>query len=184
MSETPASLLFRLRQSSSPELWERFVELYAPLIRHWARRAGMQESDVADLLQDVFSVLLRRLPQFEYDPARSFRAWLRQIVLNVWRAHVRRRRGAALENSPEPAVEDPAEEFWNDEFAGHVTRRALLIMKRDFAPTTWQACWAVVVEQRPAADVARELGITVGAVYAARFRVLGRLREELDGTID
>jgi len=184
MPQTPASLLYRLQRNPAPEHWQRFVDLYAPLIQFWARRTGMQDSDIADLLQDVFAILMRQLPLFEYDPQRSFRAWLRQIVLNVWRAHIRKRRGAPLDDKGDPAIEDPAEQFWEQEYAGHLARRALLIMKRDFAPTTWQACWAVVVEGRPGDEVARELGMTVGAVYAARFRVLQRLREELNGALD
>lgn len=143
----------------------------------------MKEPDVADLLQDVFAVLLRRLPDFNYDPELSFRGWLRQIVVNVWRSHVRRRKAIPLGEAHEPAFDDPTNAFWENEYAGHVVRQALLIMKRDFSENTWRACWEVVVEERPAAEVAVELGLTVGAVYAARFRVLARLREELDGSL-
>jgi RNA polymerase sigma-70 factor (ECF subfamily) len=144
----------------------------------------MQDSDIADLLQDVFAILVRQLPLFQYDPGRSFRAWLRQIVLNVWRSHVRKRRASTLDDDAALAIDDPVEQFWDQEYSGHVARRALMIMKRDFAAKTWQACWAVVVESRPAEQVARELGMTVGAVYAARFRVLERLRQELAGALD
>jgi RNA polymerase sigma-70 factor (ECF subfamily) len=58
------------------------------------------------------------------------------------------------------------------------------IMRRDFDAKTWQACWAVVVEGRPASEVAAAFGMSVGAVYAARFRVMTRLRSELDGMMD
>jgi hypothetical protein len=34
------------------------------------------------------------------------------------------------------------------------------------------------------AEVARDLGITVNAVYLARSRVLRRLHQELDGLLD
>ena len=57
-------------------------------------------------------------------------------------------------------------------------------MKTDFQPATWRACWENVVEGRPAAEVARELGITVNAVYLAKSRVLRRLHQELDGLLD
>ena len=36
----------------------------------------------------------------------------------------------------------------------------------------------MTVEGKPAADVAAELGMSLGAVYIAKSRVLGRLREE------
>ena len=57
-------------------------------------------------------------------------------------------------------------------------------MRADFDDTTWKACWETVVAERPAAEVAAELGLTVGAVYAARFRVLKRLRRNLQGLLD
>ena len=50
--------------------------------------------------------------------------------------------------------------------------------------TTWKACWECVVAGKPAAAVARDLGLTVAAVYAAKSRVLRRLREELGGLLD
>ena len=65
MTSTPVSLLERLRKFFEPKSWERFVELYTPLMFDSARRAGLQEADAADLVQDVFAVLvqeLRRLP--------------------------------------------------------------------------------------------------------------------------
>lgn len=61
-------------------------------------------------------------------------------------------------------------------------RRALEVMRREFRPPTWRACWEQVVQGRPAAEVARELSLN--AVYVARSRVLRRLREYLDHLLD
>ena len=66
----------------------------------------------------------------------------------------------------------------------YLADRALQLAKREFAAGTWQAFWGVVVDGRPAADVARDLGISPNAVYLARGRVLRRLREALDGLMD
>jgi RNA polymerase sigma-70 factor (ECF subfamily) len=76
---TPASLLYRLRDADQTLAWDRFVELYSPLMFHWAKKLGCQESDAADLVQDVFVILWRKLPEFEYDSGRSFHAWLKTI---------------------------------------------------------------------------------------------------------
>ena len=51
-------------------------------------------------------------------------------------------------------------------------------------PATWRACWEFVVSDRPAKEVAAELGLTVNAVYLAKSRVLRRLRHELVGLLD
>ena len=70
------------------------------------------------------------------------------------------------------------------EYRHYLADRALQLAKREFAPGTWRAFWGVVVEGRPAGDVAAEVGVTVNAVYLARGRVLRRLREALDGLMD
>ncbi len=57
-------------------------------------------------------------------------------------------------------------------------------MDREFEPTTWKACWECVMNDRSAADVAAELGITINAVYIAKCRVLRRLRQGLAGLLE
>lgn len=188
MNTTPISLLERLRQPKQEEAWARFVELYTPLIYHWARLIGLQPQDAADLVQEVFVVLIEKLPQFHYDPTKSFRGWLRKVTLNKWREMQRGRSGplagADSARLAELASPDPAEQFWETDYRRHLAARAMELMQSDFQPTTWKACWEVVVSGRSATDVAAELGISRGAVYAAKFRVLTRLRQELDGMLD
>ena len=74
--------------------------------------------------------------------------------------------------------------FAEVEYQQYVTRRALELMQSEFQPTTWKAFWENVVNERPAADVAAELGLTENAVYLAKGRVLRRLRQELAGLLD
>jgi RNA polymerase sigma-70 factor (ECF subfamily) len=57
-------------------------------------------------------------------------------------------------------------------------------MRTDFEPTTWQACVEHAVNDKTAAEVGRELGLSEGAVYVAKARVLRRLRQELLGLLD
>ncbi|HBI41593.1 MAG TPA: sigma-70 family RNA polymerase sigma factor [Planctomycetales bacterium] len=187
MSDTPASLLERLRDPDAEEAWVRFVELYSPLLLYWARRVGLREPDASDLVQDVFVVLLRKLPEFRYDAQKGFRNWLRTVTLNRWREIRRRQQHPAtvgadtLNEVPDSAVEEP---FWEVEYRQQLARRLLEVMRQEFEPATWQACWECVVNGRPAADVGKELGISPGAVRMAKFRVLSRLRRELDGLLE
>ncbi len=92
MSDTPASLLERLRVPHAEQAWGRFVKLYSPLPLYWARRVGLREPDASDLVQEVFVVLLRKLPDFQYDARKGFRNWLRTVAHNRWR-EIRRRHG-------------------------------------------------------------------------------------------
>lgn len=187
VNTTSASLLERLREPSPAKAWDRFVELYLPLVHAWARRLGLQEADATDLVQDVFATLFEKLPHFEYDARKSFRAWLKTIVLNRWREWKRQSlRRRELDPSGLSDLADPNdfEEFWESEYRRRLAQRALALIQKDFQPATWNACWELVVSDRPAKEVARQLGITVGAAYAAKFRVLARLREELAGLLE
>ena len=188
MHTTPLSLLERVRNPGDNLAWGRFVDIYTPLLFHWARKAGLQESDAADLVQEVFAVLVAKLPAFIYDRTKSFRGWIRTILYNKWRDRERRRAAAPhmkaigdLANQAGPLETD---DFWEVEYRQQLVGRALELMQREFQPSTWRACWELVVSGRPAAQVAAEIGITVDAVYAAKSRVLRRLRQELAVLLD
>jgi RNA polymerase sigma-70 factor (ECF subfamily) len=186
MHTTPVSLLERVRQPGQEQAWARFVEMYTPLLFYWARRMGLQESDAADLVQDVFTTLVQKLPEFVYDRDRSFRNWLRTVLHNRWRdqqrrAAVRGFQDSGLAEHPAPPDPDPA---WEVEYRNLLVARALELMQSEFQPTTWKACWEMVVSGRSGAEVAASLGLTVDAVYAAKSRVLRRLRQELEGLLD
>lgn len=186
MHTTSRTLLEKLRQPNENAAWARFVELYTPFLFSWARRLGLQDSDAADLVQEVFTLLLDKLPLFAYDGGKSFRGWLRTVALNQWRATCRKRVNAPAGGGIDPEnLQAPSEEaFWEEEYRKHLVGRALALMQAEFQPTTWKACWECVVNDRPAPEVAAELGLNPGAVRAAKFRVISRLRQELDGLLD
>jgi RNA polymerase sigma-70 factor (ECF subfamily) len=189
MTKTSASLLERLRQPFEPEAWERFASLYTPLIYTWGRQVGLQEQDVADLVQEVFIKLVQVLPTFTYDAHKGgFRRWLRTVTLNTWRDQRKRRSDRPLPGDEAALAEVAAphgqDSFWEAEYRLHLVNRALALMQADFQPATWKAFWQQVVVGRPAKEVAAELGLTPGAAYAAKFRVLDRLRQELAGMLE
>ncbi len=185
VESTPITLLERLRRTGDQEAWARFVRLYTPLLFFWSRRCGLRQEDAADLTQEVFATLVQKLPEFTYDRSKSFRSWLRTVTLNHWRDRNRR-----LANRPIPGndvyLNDlPAPDFAKlldeQEYRQHLVNRALHIMQTDFQPLTWKAFWEHGVRGRAAAEVAAELDLSLTAVYGAKFRVLARLRQELDG---
>lgn len=182
---TPSSLLQRLRQPSQAGSWERFVDLYTPLLFAWTARLGLSDHDAADLVQDVFATLVEKLPGWQYDGQKSFRAWLKTVLLNRWRQLRRQRREVTCAGNDQ-VLAGAADDFAVDEqeYRRQLAQRALAIMQADFEPTTWKACWEFVVQGRPAAVVAAALGISVNAVYLAKARVLRRLREELRDLLD
>lgn len=188
MTKTPSSLLQRLRKPFDTEAWDRFVALYTPLIYCWARHVSSQEQDAADLVQEVFLKLVQVLPTFNYDANKGFRRWLRTVTLNTWRDCHKRRGNRPLPKDEAALAELTApegqESFWEIEFRQHLLNQAMALMQADFRSATWQAFWEHVVVGRPAREVAAELGLSPGAVHAAKFRVLNRLRQELEGMMD
>jgi RNA polymerase sigma-70 factor (ECF subfamily) len=94
MRNTPVTLLERLRQPTGQEAWQRFVLLYTPLLYHWAYRVGARGQDAEDLVQDVFLLLVRKLPEFTCEADKSFHGWLRTVVLPQWCARRRRSKPA------------------------------------------------------------------------------------------
>ena len=189
MEETPHSLLERLRRHPSDGCWSRLVELYTPLIRGWVRRFGARESDIDDLVQEVMAVVVQKLPAFDHCGQKgAFRRWLRTIAINRTQHHFRAR--AKADRDPaEPVVEVPdpngdLDLHWEQEHDKFVTERLLELMRPEFAESTWRAFLRQVVDEVGAADVAKELGITVNAALIAKSRVLRRLRKEIQGLVD
>ena len=182
MHTTPPSLLEQLRRPDDQQAWRRFVDLYTPLLFYSARRVGLQESDAADLVQEVFALLVRKLPEFTYDQKKGFRNWLHTVLMNKWREIGRRRvlPGGRWRLAGEAGSDDIAL-LAEAEFQQHLAVRALELMRAEFQPATWKACWEHAAVGRPAAEVAAELGMSVNAVYLATGRVLRRLRQELAG---
>lgn len=187
MLTTQFSLLIRLRATDDTEAWSRFVRLYTPLVHHWIGKTGVEANAMDDLVQEVFVVLLDRAQWLGENRPGSFRGWLRTVTLNKCRDHFRRANRMTeprLMGLPDMAECDPAVLLTDDEYRRYVARAALRLMRDSFSETTWRACWEHVAMNRPAREVAVELGITENAVYLARGRVLKRLREELAGLWD
>ena len=186
MITTSVSLLHRLRQGAAPADWQRFVRLYTPLLFRWARRAGAQDADAADLVQEVLTLLWRKLPTFDYDGTLSFRGWLRTVLLNKWR-DVCRQHAARPDHTDGRTLEaaSASDEDWEErEDRQRLVARALDLIRADFQPHTWQAFWESFTSGRDATAVAADLGVRVAVVYSAKCRVLRRLRQELEGLLD
>jgi RNA polymerase sigma-70 factor (ECF subfamily) len=187
MLTTSPTLLNQLRQPNQPDAWDRFVHLYTPLLIVWARRQGFQETDAEDLAQEVLVRLLHLLPTYERGPGQSFRGWLARVTRNQCQDFRRRRATRALPAADGlSGVDDrtPGSDLEETEYRQRLVSRGLELIRPDFEETTWAAFTGVMVDRRPAAEVAAGLGMSENAVYLARHRVLTRLRQELDGLLD
>lgn len=185
---SPSPSLLAQARARSAAAWTAIVDLYTPLVYGWCRGAGLQEADALDVGQEVFRSVHAGLSAFRRDrPGDTFRGWLRTITRNKVRDFVRRRRLEApgrWVTVCEPAVPPAGEEEEDLSERRLLLRRALAAVEGQFAPRTWAAFWGVVAEDRPAEQVAAELGTTVNVVYLAKSRVLKRLRESFAELVD
>jgi RNA polymerase sigma-70 factor (ECF subfamily) len=192
--ETPLSLLERLRATPDAVTWQRWVDLYAPLIRDWLHRHGLQPNDADDLSQDVLTAVVRELPNFRHDLRRgAFRRWLRTITVNRVRGFWRNRKNKAIAAGGDQAelvlaqLADPESglsQMWDAEHDQFVTRRLLELLEPEFEANTWGAFRALVLDGEPTKTVAERFGLTVNAVRIAKSRVLSRFRQEAAGLLD
>jgi len=169
-----------------------FVEIYEPLIYRLARRKGLQEADADDLTQEVLNTVAGAIERWDPDPARgSFRSWLfritRNLIVNLLAARRRRTANygtggtdmvALLEAQPAPEGEDSV--LFDAEYRRRVFAWAADRIRGSFHQTTWQAFWRTGVLGHDVHSVAVSLGLTPGAVYVARSRVMARLRQEIE----
>lgn len=186
MQTTSPSLLQRLRVGGDADAWAQFVRTYSPILYSWVRRMGLRHDDAADLVQEVFAVLVQKLPDFRYDAHRRFRGWLWTVTKHKWIEGHRRR---ALPLDPASRVEEvsapaSAPEFEEAEFRDYLIRSVVPTLRGNFHESTWQAFWRHVVDGRPVPEVAAELGLSVAVVYKAKLRVLAHLHAELADLID
>ena len=190
MNDTPLthpSLLLRVRDVNDNAAWTQFVEIYTPLIYGYCRSRGLQEGDAADVAQESMRAVARAMEKFKYDPQRGkFRNWLLTVVqskLHNFLAQQQRQPALAGETTLQRNIEcdSPSadDSKWEAEYYRTMFNCAAERIRGDFQQSTWQAFWRTTIEERDGKEVAQELGLSVGAVYVAKSRVIARLKEEI-----
>jgi RNA polymerase sigma factor (sigma-70 family) len=182
---TQASLLIRLRDADDAPAWSRFVDIYAPLVYDFARRHGLQDADAADLTQEVLAAVAQSVRRFDYDPQRgSFRSWLFTVVVNKFRTmrdrlH-RQQQGTGDSIAQQLLQEIPAaieNDAWDQEYQQRLFAWAAEQVQAVVEEKSWQAFWQTSVLGVRPQDAAKQLDLSVAAVYMAKSRVLARLKE-------
>jgi len=186
-ADTSLTLLERLQKNpDDPQAWSLFVKRYQPRIHRWCLAWGLQDSDADDVAQDVLVKLFAALRKFQYDPSRSFRAWLKTVTQHVWSdfAAVRRRDLGQTSGRIDPIahsaeaqsdLERQLEDAFDRELLEVATRR----IKGRTKPANWEAFHLTAIEGLSGAEAAHKLGIPVGRVFVAKHRVQKMLQDEV-----
>ena len=164
-----------------------FVELYETTLFRYVRSKGLQDADASEVVQQVLIAVHRSVDGWTPQRAGSFRAWLLRVASNLATSVVRKKyrdrmlTGGTTVSEALKAASSTAHQEATEEEESHWRQWAFCWastrVQREVADKTWQAFWLTAVENQAPADVARQLGLSIGAVYAAKCRVLQRLRD-------
>lgn len=187
-NDTSLTLIESVRNNAAGA-WDRFVEIYSPLIYYWCTtKAQLPREDASDIMQDVFLSISKSIGTFRRDETYgSLRGWIRVITTNQIRSHIRHGGKEAtaqggthahqqLNAVPETLLgtdDEPVE-------TSILMRKALDVLRNSFSESSYQAFWLTAMEGKTTAEVAQSLGLTESATRQACYRVRKRLRDELD----
>src|SRR5262245_34457770 len=192
--QTRHSLLMRLQGSRDESAWREFVAIYEPLVYRLARQRGWQDADARELSQEVLVAVANAIDRWDADPSKgSFRGWLfriaRNLMINYWKRNLRH--PAALGGSElvdllaaQPARENADSQWFDQEYRRELFRWTAEQIRGEFRESTWDAFWLTCVDGRPIGNVAAQLGISLGAAYVARSRVMARLKDVIQAHED
>jgi RNA polymerase sigma factor (sigma-70 family) len=190
---TRRSLLSRLKRWDDQESWRQFFDRYAGLIHRVASSAGLSDPEAQDVVQDTLLVVAKKIPGFQYDPARgSFKAWLllivrrrieKQLKKRLPRSHSARRDADGTKGTDTlDRIADTSrmdlEAVWDREWAKSLWNSALMRVKARFKPKQMQMFDLYVLKEWPVKEVARALGVSVTHVYVMRHRISLALKNE------
>jgi len=202
---TRRSLLSRLKNWDDQASWQEFFDRYARLIHRVAVKAGLNDAEAQDVVQETIIIVARKLAGFKYDPALgSFKSWLMLITRRRIEKQLKKRmpvkvgqasrlsgsggtpdlrcddtqRTATVEGIPDPKGFD-LEATWNAEWGKNLWDAALARVKAQLKPKQFQMFDFYVLKEWPVKDVARALGVSATHVYVNKHRISGMIKAEL-----
>ena len=197
---TRRSLLTRLREADDHSGWQEFFDTYWRLLYGVARKAGLNDAEAQDAVQDCVITVSQQMPKFRYEPERcSFKGWLLMILRQrVGRQFQKRMQPSAAgdddargftaneeSTSTNPisrlpdASGDQLDSIWEAEWQQHIINLATERVKQQVSDAQFQIFDLHVLREWPARDVARTLGVSVAQVYLAKLRVGRRFKQEV-----
>jgi RNA polymerase sigma-70 factor (ECF subfamily) len=191
---TRSTLLSRLRNWDDRQSWQDFFDLYWRLIYDVAIKAGLNDSDAQDVVQETVISVARSMPGFKYDPAIcSFKSWLMQVarsrLINQMRKRDRDRARRGLDGPEYPRtalwerIPDPAgpelEGLWNAEWDKTILSAALQRIKDRVPARQYQIFDLYVLKRWTIREVTSSLNVSAGQVYLAKHRLARLLKQEI-----
>ena len=190
---TRESLLRRLKSWDDQESWADFFNTYWRLIHSAALKAGLNEAQAQDVVQDTIIVVAKKMKDFTYDRAiDSFKGWLlyltrKRIALEYRRKELARVTFGSSESTdwtleandlPDPAGFD-LQSVWEQEWERNLWEAAITRVKKEVNAKQFQMFDLYTIKEKSAQEVARQLNVPVAQVYLAKHRISSQLKKEL-----
>jgi RNA polymerase sigma-70 factor, ECF subfamily len=153
------------------DAFETLVRQFQGEIYAWTVRIVRDPGTAEDLTAETLWRIYRARQQFR--PDSNFGAWARRIATNLALDHLRRTRPVqSLEAEPAGAPQP-------DRLVGREMREKIQQAFRRLPPKLQVAATLALVEEVPYEEIAKALGISVGAVKLRVFRAVRILRSRL-----
>lgn len=184
--ETRESLLLQIQSPENRSAWEEFVEIYRPVVYGIAVSRGLQHADALDLVQTVFVSVANSIDRWvKQDEKTRFRNWLLRIAKNATINALTRRpidQAVGGKGVPQALIEQatsdaPSEIELDLEYKRQLYLRAADKVRAKVSESNWMAFELTAVEGVSIEEVAQDLGKSVGAIYAARSRIMKQLAD-------
>ena len=189
--DTRDSLLIRVADQRDQGAWEQFARIYRPVVYNVARIRGLQDTDAQDVAQQVLIAVARALPTWERrDETNLFRHWLcriaRNTAINMLTRQPRDRAvgGDAGREAAEQQVNSGLDSQIEREYRRQMFRHAADIVRSRADEITWQAFALTMIDGLTIGEAALQLNKSEAVIYAARSRIMRRLRDAVKGLED
>jgi len=183
-------------QTGNEDRWAEFFRIYGPVIRRFALKAGLTETEADEVVQETCIGVARNVAAFRYDPSKCrFKSWM--LNLASWRVKSQFEKRSRWDDRKQPGdgrgefeqddaradafplVVDELEKVWEAEWRERLLATALEKVRGDFSLTQYQIFDLNVMKEWPAGDVAKSLGVSLASVYLAKHRVSSALKQEM-----
>jgi RNA polymerase sigma-70 factor (ECF subfamily) len=191
---TRRTLLSRLKQWDDHESWQDFFNTYWKLIYGVALRAGLDELEAQDVVQDTVVSVAKQMPNFKYNPAvGSFKTWLLLITRRRINDHLRKQyrrvkvddlaagetsQTARIARIPDPTSLD-LDAIWDEEWKRQLFDAAVQRVKNQVDAKQFQIFDCYVLKEWPVKDVASTFSVTPNQIYVLKHRISGLIAAEI-----
>ena len=189
INPTSTTLILRI-QNGEMVAWNRFMELYTPLLRKWCRKPGgkLTRQDRQDITQDVLSKVGKAVKDFDVNrEGRSLRAWLRTITQNTIADYLEKnekRKNVSRLISDTGSIKEPYNKSFElteepDEKI-ILLRQVLKTIKPQFREEHWEVVDLFVNAEKTSTEIAEIMKMKPEAVRKIKSRILKRIRDEYE----